>query len=555
MLALTFSASDSIFHGEYGGHIGMEQNFPDNALFLADNLEVLRGINTGTVDLIATDPPFNTQRNRSGTAGFYVDNWKWGDTGILPDQWKWNEVHPAWLEQIADAEPSLVKVIEATKSCHDDGIAAYLCFMGVRLLEMKRVLKPTGSIFLHCDHKANGYLRMAMDAIFGHTNFRNEIVWKSSQGAKNNAKRFHREHDTLFYYSLEKSACTWNPIYVPLTEDEMAKQYKYTDNEGRRYGAWDLTVPGGAGYEYEFLGTTRRWRYPLRRMQELMEDGRILHKSITPGCGFKVARFKRYLTDSDGALMGDVWTDIKVLGRGSRERTGSPDQKPLALYERIVEVGSDPGDIVLDPFAGCATTMIAARNLGRRFVGIDRRKDAPLHVINRILGTSYKIEEERNNPHFVGFIHQQFSELGYHYAEQAPVRTDDGSNVPDLPPVYASRPASMRRAEMVRVLADRWGVRCWGCGFEPPRVDYLELDHITPHSGGGSNELDNRALLCGPCNRYKSNALTLVKLRKDNERGNHWYGNPPIDLSIQLRAAANWARDYMAARVVLTCGC
>lgn len=538
-----------MFNGEFGWQVGMEQNFSDNTLFLADNLEVLRGINTGTVDLIATDPPFNTQRNRAGTAGFYVDNWKWGDTGILPDQWKRNEVHPAWLEQIGDAEPSLVQVIEATKACHDDGIAAYLCFMGVRLLEMKRVLKPTGSIFLHCDHNANGYLRMAMDAIFGHANFRNEIVWKSSQGAKNNAKRFHREHDTLFYYSSKKSAHTWNPIYAPLTEDEVAKQYKYTDDEGRRYGAWDLTVPGGTGYEYEFLGTTRRWRYPPKRMQELIEDGRILHESITPECGFKVARFKRYLRDSDGALMGDVWTDIKVLGRGSKERTGSPDQKPLALYERIVEAASNPGDLVLDPFAGCATTMIAARNLGRRFVGIDRRKDAPLHVINRILGTSYEIEEERNNPHFVGFIHQQFAELGYHYSERPPVRTDDdGDNIPDLPPVYTSRPASMRRAEMVKVLVDRWGVRCWGCGFEPPRIDYLELDHITPYTGGGSNELDNRALLCGPCNRYKSNTLTLVKVRKDNERGKYWYGNPPIDLAIQLRVAANWARDYLAAR-------
>ena len=129
------------------------------------------------------------------------------------------------------------------------------------------------------------------------------------------------------------------------------------------------------------------------------------------------------------------------------------------------------------------------------------------------------------------------------------MRTDDGGDdISDLPPVYTSRPASMRRAEMVKVLVDRWGVRCWGCGFEPPRIDYLELDHITPYTGGGSNELDNRALLCGPCNRYKSNTLTLVKVRKDNERGKYWYGNPPIDLAIQLRVAANWARDYLAAR-------
>ena len=154
-----------------------EQNFPDNTLYELDNLDVLRGMNSETVDLIATDPPFNTKRNRSGTAGFYVDNWKWGDTGRLPDQWKWNEVHPKWLEEIKDDSPALFQVIEAARECHDDGIAAFLCFLSVRLLEMHRVLKPTGSIYLHCDHTANAYIRMCMDAIFGHRNFRNEIVW------------------------------------------------------------------------------------------------------------------------------------------------------------------------------------------------------------------------------------------------------------------------------------------------------------------------------------------------------------------------------------------
>ena len=140
----------------------MEQNFRDNALFVGDNLDVLRGMNSETVDLIATDPPFNTKRNRAGTAGQYADKWRWLDPNAdrLPDQWMWNEVHPVWLEQIGDQEPALVQVIEATRKTHDDGIAAFLCFMAVRLLEMKRVLKPTGNIFLHCDHNANGYLRI-----------------------------------------------------------------------------------------------------------------------------------------------------------------------------------------------------------------------------------------------------------------------------------------------------------------------------------------------------------------------------------------------------------
>ena len=163
----------------------MTQNFPDNIIYELDNLDVLRGMNSET--LVATDPPFNTKRNRSGTAGHYVDNWKWGDMGILPDQCpkgrsreraqKWNEVHPKWLEEIKDDNPALFQVIEASRVCHGEDIAAFLSVLSVRLLECHRILKPTGSIYLHCDHTANSYIRMAMDAIFGKNNFRNEIVW------------------------------------------------------------------------------------------------------------------------------------------------------------------------------------------------------------------------------------------------------------------------------------------------------------------------------------------------------------------------------------------
>lgn len=157
-------------HTPYSPSNGV-QNFPDNVLYEMDNLDVLRGMNSATVDLIATDPPFNTARNRAGSAGFYVDKWKWGDTGILPDQWKWNEVHPIWLDEIKDDNPGLFQVIEATRGCHGEDIAAFLCFLSVRLMEMHRLLKDTGSIYLHCDPTANAYIRTCMDAIFGASNF------------------------------------------------------------------------------------------------------------------------------------------------------------------------------------------------------------------------------------------------------------------------------------------------------------------------------------------------------------------------------------------------
>ena len=199
------------------------QNFPDNILYELDNLDVLRGMNSATIDLIATDPPFNTRRNRSGTAGFYVDNWKWGDTGILPDQWAWNEVHPVWLEQIKDDNPALHDVITAARTAHDDGIAAFLCFLSVRLMECHRVLKPTGSIYLHCDHAANGYIRMAMDAIFGAKNFRNEIVWCYT-GPSNTKRWFPRKHDTIFFYAKSDAApFNYKDLRIPYVKLDTGK--------------------------------------------------------------------------------------------------------------------------------------------------------------------------------------------------------------------------------------------------------------------------------------------------------------------------------------------
>ena len=183
-----------------------DQNFPDNVLYEMDNLPVLRGMNSETVDLIATDPPFNTGRNRSGTAGEYEDAWKWSDMNKRPDQWTWTDVHPKWLEEIKDDNPALYEAIQATRVCHDEDTAAFLCFFSIRLLEMHRVLKSTRSIYLHCDHAANAYIRMAMDAIFGKKNFRNEIVWKRTNAPAASAYKLGTVHDTIFLYVKSSTA-------------------------------------------------------------------------------------------------------------------------------------------------------------------------------------------------------------------------------------------------------------------------------------------------------------------------------------------------------------
>ena len=451
-----------------------EQNFHDNVLYELDNLDVLRGMNSETVDLIATDPPFNTKRNRSGSAGFYVDNWKWGDTGKLPDQWAWNEVHPIWLEEIRDDNPALFEVIEAAGHCHGQDIAAFLCFLSVRLLEMHRILKPTGSLYLHCDHTANAYIRMALDAIFGTQNFRNEIVWCYTGPGSPMMKQFNRKHDTVFWYNKGKKWCfNKDPIRIPY-KDGQPHTGGFTHQTGEKTGQ-NMDAEIAASY-------------------------------------------------TNGKIPEDWWSDIALAVRSSKERTGSPDQKPLALYERIVLASSNPGDLVLDPFAGCATTLIAARNHKRRWVGIDRRPDARHHVVCRMLGfNAQEAEKQKQNSMYGDWITAQLAKLETHYRTEPPVRTDEGDTAaPFLAAVHtASEKSILTHREMKDYLLETFGLHCWGCSFTAPDERYLELDHVDPKADGGSNHLDNRALLCKPCNGAKSNNLTMGALRRQNTKDGH----------------------------------
>ncbi len=474
-------------------------NFPSNVLYEMDNLEVLRGMNSETVDLIATDPPFNTKRSRSGTAGFYVDNWRWGDTRILPDQWKWNEVHPRWLEEIKDDHSALFQAIESARLCQDENTAAFLCFLSVRLLEMHRILKPTGSIYLHCDATASHYIKMCMDAIWGKKNFRNEIIWRKYSGRKSNATRkFPTQQDSILFYAASDAA-TFSPVYLPMSEKEISKKYRHVDDDGRRYRlAWG------------------------RRYQQTGEQRKI------------------YLDEQPGRMVGTLWIEDGLqLNTSSNERTGSPDQKPLALYERIIAASSNEGDLVLDPFCGCATTIIAAKNLKRDWVGIDRRVDARYHIITRLMGVTRK-ERERLEKYATdeSWLHRQTRKFKFQYSTDPPVRDDNGQNsAPVLDPVYSLRnPHS--HAEIKEMLIGKFGVKCWGCNLKPPDDRYLHLDHIIPKSDGGSNDIDNRALLCQPCNSKKSNKISLSRLRQLNLNDGHMQSGRGIN----LRDALTWTR-------------
>ena len=518
----------------------MIQNFPDNTLYEMDNLDVLRGMNSNTVDLIATDPPFNTKRNRSGSAGFYVDNWKWGDTSLLPDQWKWNEVHPKWLEEIKDDHTALYHAIDAAKHCQGEDTAAFLCFLSVRLIEMHRVLKDTGSIYLHCDPTASHYIKMCMDAIWGKKNFRNEITWERHTG-NNNAKRYANVTDILLYYIKGKNP-TWNQQYGPLSENKL-KEYNRTDLDGRRWTTGDLTAPNSSNM-FEWRGTTpttRGWAYSYEQLEQMYAEGRIV--TDKEGRPLKRGR-KTYLDESKGVPLKNIWTDIQRIGNKSNERTGSPDQKPLKLYKRIIRASSNEGALVLDPFCGCATTIIAARDLNRRWIGIDRRPDARFHIITRLMDISPK-ERERLEKYATdkAWLDRQMQPYEMYYQTEPPSRTDNDEQIsPELTPVYPIESEHrLSHAAMHDILVNQFGLKCWGCNFSPPDKRYLQLDHIIPKIDGGTNDIDNRALLCQPCNLKKSSKMSLNALRKQNKRDGHIQPNPPID----LQTALVWTRNYL----------
>ena len=299
-------------------------------------------MNSETVNLIATDPPFNTRRNRSGTAGFYVDNWKWGDTGKLPDQWAWNEVHPAWLEEIRDENRALYEVIEATEHCHGKDIAAFLCFLSVRLLEMHRVLKPNGSIYLHCDHTANAYIRMALDAIFGNRNFRNEVVWKRSN-PKNDSRQFRRSSDRIMFYS-KGNTWTFNPPRMSEKNEETTDTWFNQKDSKGRYCQTVLTGPGvstgDSGKPWrEIDPSPRHWAVPQKlterfeketsrklagdtrqRLEQLAQAGYIDFNSRgNPS-------WRRYDTDVKAPIIQDMWQDddVKTHTKNSKRENWLP---------------------------------------------------------------------------------------------------------------------------------------------------------------------------------------------------------------------------------------
>lgn len=436
-------------------------NFPNRTLWIDDNLRVLRGINSECVDLIYLDPPFNTQRLYNAPLGSSAAGAKFDDT------WTLDGVKSEWAELQEAADPAMHHTVVGAGLSAGESMQAYLCFMALRLQECHRILKPTGSIYLHCDPTASHYVKQLLDCIFGQTHFQNEVVW-CYRGMPAKARKWQAKHDVILFYMKSPKAT----FHVLRGEPTAGTRRTHASAMRRGYNT---------NLKKKMVTVFDRAKY-----EQAVADGTI-------PAGLNESEFS-----GGRPPMRDWWEDIKILGGPkNKERTGWPTQKPLALLERIIKASSNPGDVVLDPFCGCATAMVAAERLERHWAGIDIDETAVGITLKRLQ------DESDAAVHNVDLDGLREGLPAVHLPHTPPLRTD-----PDRP------------TRSPRIRAIRWhelgtGARrpCPGCRRRK-YFDDFDLDHITPRAKGGLDADDNLQLLCSSCNRIKGSALTMTELRQ-----------------------------------------
>jgi site-specific DNA-methyltransferase (adenine-specific) len=367
-----------------------------NKLWFGDNLTILREeIENESVDLVYLDPPFNSQANYNVLFKTPDDEAASAQVEAFRDTWTWGSEAQWAFDEIMHAGGGVSAIIHALHSAlGESDMMAYLVMMAQRLRELHRVLRPTGSLFLHCDPTASHYLKIILDAVFGPERFANEIIWQRSTGKSLMSRRLPTNHDTILSFEAS-SERTWNgdamfePYNLASLPESIAEKYVHDDGDGRLYQLDNLLNPNKdrPNLTYEFMGVTRVWRWTRDRMNTALATGKI-HQSAPE----RVPRYKRYLDEMRGMPLSDVWSDIPPLNSQARERLGYPTQKPLKLLDRIIRAASRSGDVVLDPFCGCGTTVEAAQRAGRNWIGIDVAYHA-IRVIEDRLGEMHGMVE------------------------------------------------------------------------------------------------------------------------------------------------------------------
>ena len=573
-------------------------------LFIADNLDLLGRLDNESVDLICIDPPFKKRKTFVGRikppltdaelraelamlAGWGITtpqqavaagiNWP-ANAGEarFKDAWSYqDDVHEDWVKRIESQHEGLHRVIEAAKVTAGNDTAAYLCYMAVRLLEMHRVLKPTGSLYLHCDGDANSYLRLAMDAIFGDDNRRNEIAWKRTNAPTASDYQFGRVHDTILAYA-KSELVKQNPVYIPYSPEYIKQNFRHSDARGK-FQSSPLTAQGirngHSGRPWRGIEVTPRnlhWVSPgaipaevalpanydgmtsQEKLDWLDENGLI----YWPQRG-TMPRFKHYLSTSPGTRVSDFMTDIAGLQGASGERTGYPTQKPVALAERIIKAGSNPGDVVLDCFAGCAYVPVAAERNGRQWIACDISPRA-LTVLRRQFGKfRYAVDGEQPGEQPALLADANVITIG---PGNLPQRSDEdpelriAMNGPE-PEAYKTPASIIPEPEMLRMLLELSGYQAWCCGFANRRPDgaiiettrNFHLDHLNPKSKEEtSNQIINRAPMCPTHNIRKNNRrVHLVEYRQEIADGEEMMVDSVSDL-INLTWAGDQALEIYA---------
>ena len=404
-------------------------NFADRTIWTGDNLDILRGMNSNCVDLIYLDPPFNSNQDYAAPIGSSAAG------AAFKDTWTLSDLDVAWMGLIADERPDISNLLHTSSLTHGKRMQSYLTMMAVRLLEMSRVLRPTGSIFLHCDPTASHYLKLLMDAVFGSGSFSNEIVWRYKKYQKAQMHSFTRNSDRILYY-CQSGEATYNPIFQKL---KTPKRY-----------------------------LKREWNKSTQRIVNAKdENGRV-----------------QYITVEQEKI-DDVW-ELPYLMPAAKERVGYPTQKPLALLNRIITASSNEGDLVLDPFCGCATACVAAENLGRKWVGIDISAKA-VELVNM------RLRQTMGSLFHSGLVTAR---------TDVPRRTDI-----DAPKNYRQNK---------HVLFGRQEGLCGGCKVMFPFRNFT-IDHVVPQTRGGTDHIENLQLLCGACNSIKGDrdqSYLVARLRE-----------------------------------------